>query len=516
MQLARLLDRIGDWNPQLFRELKGRFSGNTLIFTLIGSIGIQLVFGLFIADDKFGKLQIGLQLLNWLLPIGLIMGGVYTLVSDISKEEKAGTLNFIRLSPQSARDIFIGKMLGVPSLVYLAVLLAIPLHLVVAIASGASLGLMLAWYSTIGITTYLCLSIATLYAISGGKFAIVLSLVLFQPIGAIVSLYNYYLNSAIGNATWLAVEPNQMMWFYLPIANNIWLFYGFINLTLLIISHWCWVRIDRYYINPKSTNFTKQQSYWLNLTAQVWLFGSVLPIVTHQSNHSPNAILYALTIFSGIGNFLTFISIPLIVPSRQSMQDWTRYRRSHVTHDRKRWWKRDIIQDLLWHDRSPSVLAMAVNLMIPAIIYGVCAIVLIHDLELLGMLAIYITISMILILICTAIANLLSLGAHNTKQGGTISLLGLILFLPLIGGIWAMMYPLTKQLGMNLLLFSPMFSVGIHQLSSLEICFDIIAQLAILAGCTKLLQGKLQKLGASDSHKTIDRQPAQGRLNIMR
>jgi hypothetical protein len=503
MQLARFIDRVGDWNPQLFRELKGRFSGNTLIFTLIGSVAIQLIFGLFVAD---GNVPAGFQILNWLLPIALIMGGVYTLVSDISKEEKAGTLNFIRLSPQSARDIFIGKILGVPSLVYLTVLLAIPLHLVLAIASGASLGLMLAWYSTIGITTYLCLSIATLYAIAGGRFAIVLSLVLFQPIGAIVSLYNYYLNSAIGKATWLNADANQMLWFYLPIANNIWLFCGFINLTLLSISHWFWARIDRYYINPKSTSFTKQQSYWLNLNTQFWLFGFALPILTHYPNNNSNTVFSELAIFSGVSSFLTFTSIPLIVPSKQSMQDWSRYRRSHVTHEQKHWWKRDIVQDLLWHDRSPSVLAMAVNLLIPAIIYSVCAIVLIRDLELLGKLAIGITIATILTLICTVIANLMSLGSYSTKQAGIAPLLGLILCLPLIVGAWAMMYPLTQQFGTNLLLFSPLFPVGIQQLSGLEICFDLIAQLAILAGCTKLLQGKLQKLGAAESQKTLDRQ----------
>jgi hypothetical protein len=511
MQLDKIIDRVGDWNPQLFRELKGRFSGNTLLFTLIGSVAIQFVFGLFVAD---GNVPAGFQILNWLLPIALMMGGIYTLVSDISKEEKAGTLNFIRLSPQSARDILIGKMLGVPSLVYLVILLAIPLHLVLAIASGASLGLMLAWYSTIGITTYLCLSIATLYAIAGGRFAIVLSLVLFQPIGAIASLYNYYLNSSIGKTTWLTDAVNPIQWFYLPIANNIWLFYGFINLTFLVISHWLWVRIDRHYINPKSTSFTKQQSYWLNLNAQVWLFGFALPILTNYSNNTPDTIFSELVIFSGIGSFLTFISIPLIVPSQQSMQDWSRYRRSHVI-SAQQWWERDIVQDLLWHDRSPSVLAMAINLMIPAIIYGVCAIVFIHDLGLLGKLTIGITISTILTLISTVIANLLSLRSYNFRGGG-IALLGTILFLTMVGSALAMMHPLTQQLGSNLLLFSPLFSLGIHGLSSLEICLDIIAQLAILAGSTKLLQGKLQKLGASESQKTIEIQPTLGRSNIMR
>jgi hypothetical protein len=512
MQLDKIIDRVGDWNPQLFRELKGRFSGNTLTFTLIGSVVIQLVFGLFVAD---GNVPAGFQILNWLLPIVLTIGGIYTLVSDISQEAKAGTLNFIRLSPQSARDIFIGKMLGVPSLIYLAVLLAVPLHLVLAIASGASLGLMLAWYSTIAITTYFCLSIATLYAIAGGRFAIVLSVILVQPIGAIVSLYNYYLNSAIAKTTWLTAEVNPIQWFYLPIANNIWLFYGFINLTFLLLSHWLWVRIDRYYINPKSTSFTKQQSYWLNLNAQVWLFGFALPILTNYSNNNPSTVFSELVIFSGIGSFLTFASIPLIVTSKQSMQDWSRYRRSQVTSAQKRWWKRDVVQDLLWHDRSPSILAMAINLMIPAIIYGVCAIVFIHDLGLLGKLTIGIIISTLLTLICTVIANLLSLGSYNSKGGG-IPLLGTIMFLTMLGSALAMMYPFTQQIGNNLLLFSPLFSIGIYQLSSLEICFDTIVQLAILAGCTKLLQGKLQKLGTLESQKTIDMQPALGRSNIMR
>jgi hypothetical protein len=322
------------------------------------------------------------------------------------------------------------------------------------------------------------------------------------------------LNSAIGKTTWLTVEANQLLWFYLPIANNIWLFYGFINLTFLVISHWLWVRIDRHYINPKSTSFTKQQSYWLNLNAQVWLFGFALPILTNYSNNTPDTVFSELVIFSGIGSFLTFISIPLIVPSKQSMQDWSRYRRSHVT-SAQQWWERDIVQDLLWHDRSPSVLAMAINLMIPAIIYGVCAIVFIHDLGLLGKLTIGITISTILTLISTVIANLLSLRSYNFRGGG-IALLGTILFLTMVGSALAMMHPLTQQLGSNLLLFSPLFSLGIHGLSSLEICLDIIAQLAILAGSTKLLQGKLQKLGASESQKTIEIQPTLGRSNIMR
>uniref|UniRef100_A0ACD5H1H9 Uncharacterized protein n=1 Tax=Desertifilum tharense IPPAS B-1220 TaxID=1781255 RepID=A0ACD5H1H9_9CYAN len=40
--------------------------------------------------------------------------GAYWLIDDLGKEERRGTLNFIRLSPQSAQSIFLGKLLGVP------------------------------------------------------------------------------------------------------------------------------------------------------------------------------------------------------------------------------------------------------------------------------------------------------------------------------------------------------------------------------------------------------------------
>ncbi|WP_306297024.1 ABC transporter ATP-binding protein [Nostoc sp. C052] len=59
----------------------------------------------------------------------LLFTGTYLLISDLAKEETCGTLNFIRLSPQSETSILTGKLLGVPSLIYLTILVAVPLHL---------------------------------------------------------------------------------------------------------------------------------------------------------------------------------------------------------------------------------------------------------------------------------------------------------------------------------------------------------------------------------------------------
>jgi ABC-type Na+ efflux pump permease subunit len=69
----------------------------------------------------------------------LIVIGTYLLISDLAHEERRGTLNFIRLSPQSPENILVGKLLGVPILLYLVAVLAVPLHLWAGLAAQISL-----------------------------------------------------------------------------------------------------------------------------------------------------------------------------------------------------------------------------------------------------------------------------------------------------------------------------------------------------------------------------------------
>jgi hypothetical protein len=65
------------------------------------------------------------------------------------REERRGTLNFIRLSPQPAKTIFIGKIFGVPILLYLVCLLALPFHLGAGLLAGIPLSLILAFYGVL-------------------------------------------------------------------------------------------------------------------------------------------------------------------------------------------------------------------------------------------------------------------------------------------------------------------------------------------------------------------------------
>jgi hypothetical protein len=505
MSPDKILDRIGDLNPQLFRELKGRLTGSSLTATLIGSVLIQIVIGLFLFGDRSFKERFYydiFQCLNWLMPICLIIGGIYTLISDLNQEEKRGTLNAIKLSPQSGRSIFLGKILGVPSLVYLAVLSIVPMHLVLAVVNGANLGLILTWYCTIGVTTYLFLSLTILYILHGGKFAILLSVLALKPVSSFVGIYNHYLDSAVSHKEWINNSPPLFSWFYLPVVNNIWLFYCWVCGIFLVISHWLWQAIERKYINPAGKILTKEHSYWINVSFQFWLIGFALPLVTEAVDFNSSAL--TLTIFYSIGTVWVICLIPIILPSQRMMQEWSYTWHKQFKDRHFQSWNQDLIQNLIWHDRSPSVLAMAINLAISAIVWGLCVIAFVHDLELLIKFISGIALASILTLIYTVAINFTCLRSP-LKGAGVAAPIFLMSFSPIMFGSLAAMNAVNQDLGFGLLLFSPLFWLGIAKLSLPSIGIAFIAQLGILVGLTKLLQQRLQTIGASTT-QMFDRQ----------
>lgn len=498
-------DRIGDWNPQLFRELKGRFTGNSWTATLLGSILLQIVVSLLLFSDKSSIDRfyiIWFQCLNWLIPTCSIIGGMYALISDLNQEEKRGTLNAIKLSPQSGRSIFLGKIIGVPSLVYLAVLSIVPMHLVLAVVNGANLGLILTWYCTIGVTTYLFLSLTILYILYGGKFAILLSLLALKPVSGLIGIYNHYLDSEISHKEWINNSPPLFSWFYLPVVNNIWLFYCSACGISLVISHWLWQAIERKYINPAGTTLTKEDSYWINISFQFWLIGFALPLVTEAVDSHSSAL--TLTICYSIGTVWVICLIPIILPSQRMMQEWSYTWHKQFKDRHFQSWQQDLIQNLIWHDRSPSVLAMAINLAIPAIGWGLCAIAFIHDLELLIKFISGIAIASILTLIYTVAINFTCLRSP-LKGAGVAAPIFLMSFFPIMFGTLAAMNAVHQDLGFGLWLFSPLFWLGIAKLSLPSIGIAFLGQLGILVGLTKLLQRQLQIVSASTT-QMFDRQ----------
>jgi hypothetical protein len=495
MNFNQISDRIGDWNPQLLREVKGRFTSNSLTFILIASAVMQVLFGLWLVNGSSieHRFASGFHFLNWLLPNAAIFGGTYSLIADLNRERKTGTLNFIKSSPQSGRSIFLGKLIGVPSLVYLAILSLIPLHLGLAIFNGASLGLMLLWYLTVGSIGYLCLVLTCLYVLYGGKFAILYALLISQPISTVLFFYNYYLTATIDDRSWPIAEASKITWFYLPIGNNIWLFYLFTCATTIAIANCLWLAIDRKYIDLNVTPIEKKDSYIINFCTQLWLAGFTVPLINSTVTEGN---FYILWIYQTISLVWIICMIPMLLPSRRSLQtwmcDWQKKHGKMWRFDRR---NPDLIHELIWDDRSPALLAVAINLAMAAIAWVLVAIiasVLSPNPDLFGKFIAGAIMSSIVTLIYTVVVHLQRLRSR-LKNSDVIPVIFLISFLPLVCSFF--LGVIYKELGSMLLLFSPLFWMGIVQLSYPAIAITAIAQLGILMSAFELFDRKLLKLG---------------------
>jgi hypothetical protein len=467
MQL-NLLDRIGDWNPQLFRELKGRLNLRNIAIALATSLLGQLIlfmswlsqfeirktyyydlnspfcrlrdtyqsslqnyreleqqyrqlqqqFAHYSASKyydsekisflkgKIAEVKTGLEQRNMRCPEDalnlpllwqdhalhlfawfsifmifiMLAVGTYMLIADLAGEERRGTLNFIRLSPQSTQSVLGGKLLGVPIMLYLAVVLALPLHLWVGLSaqiplveilsfwavlvgscaffySGALLfGSITSWFS--GLQAWLGSGGLLFFLFIANNKSFIGSpadwLNLFSPSVVLPYLVN---ESSSGYSGYSAFPFGHglirgLQWFYFPIgATGIGIvLFALVNYGLW--SYWIWQCLNRRFRNPNTTILSKRQSYLLTACFTVFTLGFALQ--TPRSGYESQ----------GFNNFFLLLSVNLLLlvsliaalsPHRQALQDWARYRHSK---------KSSLLKDLMLGDKSPAVVAIAINLAI--------------------------------------------------------------------------------------------------------------------------------------------------------
>lgn len=429
MTLPRI-DRIGEWNPQLFREIKGRLVPRNILITTAVSLVSQLILlisfstQLPVPNDSAtaisnryctGKapnyalptcVTDGLKgfVINWSLwwkdvfvwlsimgLFALLVVGTYMLIADLAKEERRGTLNFLRLTPQSSPSLLIGKMLGVPMLIYFVGFLAFPLHLIAGLSGGISLSLILGYYVVLGASCWFFYSVALLLGLVGkglGGFQAWLGsgVVLMFLFGMTVMLIN-------GNSSYATHSPfdwlflfnpevvlpylmgsysldasttenyrsslQQLTYFSMPVGSSIWSIVGLMVLNFGLCSYWIWQAVKRCFHNPSGTLLGKQQSYWLTACFEAVILGfSLNPQVGQWTSYNRAAFsnFQVLLVF----NLLLFLGlIAALSPQRQAMQDWMRYR-----HQQRSAHKKGVMLDLVWGERSPALVAVALNLAI--------------------------------------------------------------------------------------------------------------------------------------------------------
>ncbi|MCS6815443.1 MAG: hypothetical protein NZ772_17975 [Cyanobacteria bacterium] len=533
-----VLNAIGDWNPQLMRELKGRLKLRNVTIAVIGAIVAQLLLVMAFAgklpgdpSEDYNRYLLagasGSEFINWelwwqdmfravswLIPYALPVAGSYALITDLGREARRGTLNFLRLSPQSAREILLGKLLGVPILKYLGVALVVPLHIVAAVQGHIPLVFLLSYYLLVGIATVLCLSVAMLISLlnssqqqagamlmeAGLALAYAL-LILFMmvPLFMFWNLwttwqpFSHYLTEATGS------HSTGITWFNLPVCDQPIVAHLFVLTNLSAGIYIIWQLLHRCYHNLTGTVMTKAQSYGVNLYTELVILGFLWPTPESPlaSWHSDEAIAVTLAVLLTIWQLVKFTVLTAgLSPRRQALLDWSRYRHQMTAQSGLR----SLGQDLLWGEKSPAIIAIAVNAGIVAAIWvpmflssaiGTTSLVLSLGILLnLCLIVIYATIAQWMLLMKVKKPGLWALGvtvavamvppimilvlASNSAATGTPD------------GIWAV-----------LLLSTPLLWVTIQKVSLLSIGLSLVAQMAAIVMLNMTLAKHLHKLGES-------------------
>ncbi len=417
--LNNFLDRLGNWNPQLLRELKGRLQLRNIILTI--TISLLSQFLLFIAfqsqlpisKDRFfnnsnkyctGKLLYGLPkclsdefgdtIINWQLwwldlftwlsifvCFSLLVIGIYLLISDLANEERRGTLNFIRLSPQESQNILIGKMLGVPILPYLAIALAIPLHLLSGLAANISLGAILGFDAVVLAACLFYYSAALLFGLVGswlGGFqawlgsGVVLSFLLLTKQSLLSNSANsafvflrffnpfYFIPGLSDSSDFTSgYQWNDFNWFVFPFGNNEIVITSLAIFNFFALMYFTWQALQRCFRNPNATMLSKQQSYLLTFYFTISSLGCAnwQSIVWEKSSYS-SVMRDELACLLFLHFWLFLYLIAAITPHRQTLQDWARYR--HIA-GQKGLGNSYVIKDFIFGKKSPSLIAIALN-----------------------------------------------------------------------------------------------------------------------------------------------------------
>ena len=552
------LDLVGDRNPQLLRELKGRLKPRNLILAVaISLLGQSLVLMTFLARlpqdtlddveefsksdpyctgsvvydsdrtclvDGLGNLLVDWQ--RWSLDLflalsvigifGLLVAGTYLLIDNLAQEEHRGTLNFIRLSPRSPQNILWGKILGVPILLYVVALLAVPLHLWAGFSASIPLVGILSFYSVLVMSCLFFYSLSLLFGlISSGGFQSFLGsgvVLLFNLVGVEkpilgnaldwISIFSpalvlQYLIDATGNKPTISFsysEIQQLHWFNLPVGIGI---VGIISISILNYSfwtYWTWQAMQRRFPNPSKSIFSKRQSYLLVACFEVVILG-------FAAFGERFGLIYNFQILLGYNFLLFFGLIITLTPQRQAVHDWARYRQQKVS-SRKGLLNSSLIRDLIWGEQSPAIVAIALNLAITAIILIPWIISTDNSNKLLVLMALVLSSSFILV--CAAIAQLVVF-KQTQKQGLwiTVALCAAIILPPLTLGLLSVDIATAPTLWLfTVFAFAAIKNAGIS-----SIFLALLGQLSLLSLCSVQITCQLKKAGVSNSLALFASQP---------
>jgi hypothetical protein len=252
--LEQFLDRVGNWNPQLRRELKTRLTLPNLTIATLISLLTQIL-TLILPDPRILEFNNHYwhitpswwlhvcELLDLEIWFALAIGGIYLINKDLDREIRTGTLDLVNLSPVQPWKIWLGKLLGVPVLVDWVVLLALPLHTIALVQMAVPN----AWiWDTIGLILVGLLELGAIFAtLTASLPPLVLSFV-FAAVGwsSLATIASSQISQRMGG-------NYARIGIYFP---EEWLTVLTIAANFLAIGYTLWISIQSWYphINSRS------------------------------------------------------------------------------------------------------------------------------------------------------------------------------------------------------------------------------------------------------------------------
>lgn len=549
------IEALGDRNPQLLRELKGRLKPRNLVlavaisllgqFLLLMAFLVRLPQGTLndIAEfsksdpyctgsivygndrtclvDGLGNLLVDWQ--KWSLDLflalsvigifGLLVVGTYLLIDNLAYEERKGTLNFIRLSPRSPQNILWGKILGVPILLYIVALLAVPLHLWAGFAAHIPLIGILSFYGVLATSCVFFYSLSLLFGLvsagvlngfqallgSGAVFLFILLIVSGRPFFVApldwIEIFSprvilSYLTPGTGR------KPT-LYWFNLPVDTSIVSIASILILNYSLWTYWSWQAMQRRFLSPSKTIFSKLQSYLLVACFEIVALGFAInsnfdrSYLEYGDQYSLKENFMGLLVY----NFVLFFGLIIaLTPQRQAAIDWARYRKQKQS-SRKGLLNSSLLRDLAIGEKSPAIVAIALNLAITAIIL-IPWIVAAPDENNKLLVLMALVLSIISIMVYAAIAQLvvfIKVQQHGLWLIGTLS--AVIIAPPLMLALLSV----DMSTAPTLWLFTAFAFGAIKNAGTFSIFLVILGQLTILTLCSVQITRQLKKAGVSNS-----------------
>ena len=546
---ALKIQNLSEFNPQLLREIKSKINGRNIFITSLISMLMQL----FVVTSHLGQLpdidlqnpqysryctgprsysleylchsKLGIWEINWNLfwhdifvffsvisIFILLIIGTYMIIADLVKEEKTGTLNFIRLSPQSASNILLGKILGVPILIYFFVASIFPLHFISGIKANIPWGLILffdlvvitscaffysgsvlfsflkigkgelkPWIAVFVVALFVFVTMAIFFEYPDLNNSLTDWLLLFNPVIVLTYLLDPIAVSR-DLVNYMNLESLGELLFY---RQHLWIKastgISFILLNYCLFTSWFWQGATRLFHNSNSTIFTKKQSYWIT----GWFVAIALGFTLQNSRHVTVENFMMLQCLL----FMMFLGlIAALSPHRQTLYDWARYRHQ-LSKDGKR-----LGQELVFGEKSPSTVAIAINAFIATLIIAIGLILFPFKEEIAT--AIWgLILTMGIILIYAVIAQWMLLMKSNKRVIWTSITLSFLIITPPI--LFAIAEALPQDAPL-VWFFSFIPSVAIEHASISALLLGLLGQWLVITCVSFQMVRQLRRLGSSE------------------